>query len=453
MSPFDLILKSSRVVTPSGVQSTAIAVRAGRVEQLLDAGATQAATQNGVPLEDMGDRVIMPGLVDTHVHVNEPGRTDWEGFASATQAAAAGGITTLVDMPLNCIPVTTSLRAFETKLASLGSQLTVDCGFYGGVVPGNERELTPMLKAGVLGFKAFLTHSGIDDFPDAKRADLARAMPILTQANSPLLIHAELEPVGAPALALQNPRRYAEFVASRPKSWENAAVQMMTELCEKHRTRTHIVHLSSSEAVDTIRAARARGLPFSAETCPHYLTFAAEDIPDGDTRFKCTPPIREKSNRERLWDALMAGEIDFVVSDHSPCTADLKLLDRGDFEKAWGGISSLQFGLAVVWSQARARGADLSKLARWMCENPAQLVGLEGHKGRIAPGYDADLVVWDPDAPVPIEKTMIHHKNKLTPYEHLTVTGKVERTYVRGQLVYKDGAFASTRVGKPILRK
>ena len=378
MSPPVRFLRSSRIVTPTGLFNGAVQIRDGRI------AAVTPAIPAGAGVEDLGDLVLMPGLVDTHVHVNEPGRTDWEGFEAATNAAAAGGVTTLIDMPLNSSPVTTSVAALREKLAAASGKMRVDCGFHGGVVPGSEQEIAPLARAGVLGMKAFLIHSGIDDFPAVGEADLRRAMPAIAAAGIPLLVHCEIaSPV--PGAAPADPASYAGWCASRPPSWECAAIDLLARLAREYSCKVHVVHVSSSDAIPVIGRARAQGVPLTAETCPHYLTFAAEEIPDGDTRFKCAPPIRAGLHRERLWGALGEGLLDFIVSDHSPSPPALKV--PGDFQRAWGGIASLQSGLAAVWTGARARGFGVTDLARWMCAGPASFAGLP--KGVIAPGRDA----------------------------------------------------------------
>jgi allantoinase len=436
---------SSRIVGDRGVEAGAVVVEHGRIV------AIERRAPSGVPTYDAGPLAVMPGLVDTHVHVNEPGRTDWEGYETATRAAAAGGITTLVDMPLNCIPVTTSLSALEEKLRALAGKLAVDCGFYGGLVPGNTAEIAPMVRRGVLGFKCFLVHSGIDDFPQVGGKDLDVFMPELARCGVPLLVHAEIESE-VPALASKLPSPYAAYLASRPRSWENRAVAMMIERCRATRCRTHIVHLSSSDCVPLIAAARSQGLPFSAETCPHYLTFTAEEVKAGDTRFKCAPPIRERENRELLWDGLRERAISCVVSDHSPCAPHLKKSEEGDFHAAWGGISGLQFGLGAIWAGAGERGFGLLDLARWMAEEPAAMVGLGARKGRLAPGYDADLVIFDPDKILTVASDRIHHRHKVTPYEGRALRGEAVATFVRGTLVYERGRFLRTDAGVPLLK-
>lgn len=427
------VLASRRVVTGSGVREAAVVVKDGKVEAVVP----PQNMPRGLPVTDVGHQVVMPGVVDCHAHINEPGRTEWEGFETATRAAAAGGITTVVDMPLNSIPATTSREALRIKAASAEGRCVIDYGFWGGVIPGNAGELEGMVDAGVTGFKCFLIQSGVDEFPHVTRADLEQAMPILAGRGVPLIVHAELTEHEAPPQG--DTRAYESYLKSRPRRWEDDAIRMMIELCRKHRGRVHIVHLSSSDALADIAAAKKEGLPFSVETCPHYLTFDAEHIPDGATHFKCAPPIREAENREKLWAALAQGTIDMVVSDHSPCTPALKHLDRGDFAAAWGGIASLQFSLPAVWTGMRQRGHGLEELVRWMCQNPAKLIGLEGVKGTLAPGADADLLVFDPEASFTPEPSGVLHRHKLTPYAGRALQGVVERSWVRGAPVYSRG--------------
>jgi allantoinase len=387
------------------------------------------------------------------VHVNEPGRTAWEGYETATRAAAMGGVTTLVDMPLNSIPATTSVAALEEKRAVAAGRCAVDVGFWGGVVPGNADVLADLVDAGVLGFKCFLIDSGVPEFPPVGAADIARSLAILGEAGVPLLAHAELEePIVRAAARLQglDPRTYRFHLESRPKEAENAAVALLVDLLRGAPSRAsgssgkrsggsgahvHVVHHSSSEALATLAQARAEGLALTVETCPHYLTFCAEEIEDGATAFKCTPPIRERDNQEALWEALEGGLIDAVVSDHSPCTAGLKALDTGDFDKAWGGVASLQLTLAATWTGARARGRTLVELSRWMSEAPAKLAGLR-QKGDIAVGKDADLVVLRPEAPFFVDAQALAHKNKVTPYDGRALVGVVEETWLRGRRIY-----------------
>jgi len=445
-SPTRFALQSTRVLTPEGLESAVVLVDGGLIEAVVE------CPPDDRPCEDLGDALLMPGLVDSHVHINEPGRTEWEGYATATAAAAAGGVTTLVDMPLNCIPVTTSGDAFDTKLAVARKQLRVDCGFWGGVVPGNTAELVGMAAAGVLGFKAFLCHSGIDDFPAARREDLLAAMPILREAGVPLLVHAELDFGILNPWADASPRDYLRFLHSRPKVWEDAAIAMMIDLVRITGCAVHIVHLSSASALPMLRAARAEGLPITAETCPHYLCLRAEDVPDGDTAWKCAPPIRESANQDALWAGLLEGVIDFVVSDHSPCVPSLKLAERGDFMEAWGGISSLQFGLSGIWTEARRRGISAPQVARWMSAEPARFLGLGQRKGSLRTGADADLVAWQPETSWTVQSEQILHRHKVTPWLGRELVGRVERVWLRGEPVVSGGEIVQDAVcGRPIL--
>lgn len=398
-------------------------------------------------LHDHGELVVMPGNVDAHVHVNEPGRTEWEGYETATRAAAAGGVTTIVDMPLNSIPPTTTLAGFEEKLAAAKGQCTVDVVFWGGVVPGNVGELEPLVKRGVRGFKCFLIHSGVDEFPHVTEDDLRIAMPELARLDSVLLVHAEVSgPIDAAAgeIATSDPRAYDTFLRSRPSSSENEAIALMIKLCRDTGCRTHIVHLSSAEALPMLREAKADGVPITVETCPHYLTFAAEDIADGATHYKCCPPVRSRANREALWQGLADGTIDMVVSDHSPCTPALKLLEQGDFLDAWGGISALQFGLPVMWTSLKQRGHSIADLTRLMSRRTAEFASLDKRKGKIAVGHDADLVVWNPDARFTVRPELVYHRHKLTPYSRMELFGQIVATYVRGRKVFDYGTFSES---------
>jgi allantoinase len=427
------------------IAPAAIHIRAGKIERL----AAWDDVPAGARLDDAGELAVLPGIVDTHVHLNEPGRTEWEGFATATRAAAIGGVTTLVDMPLNSIPPTTTREAFAAKRAAAAGQCAVDVGFWGGVVPGNAGELAGLVADGVRGFKCFLIDSGVAEFGWVGEAELAPAMAILAGLGAPLLVHAELAgPIdaAAPALAAADPRRYATYLASRPPAAEEAAIALVTRLCRATRARTHIVHHSAASALDQLRSARAEGLPLTAETCPHYLHFTAEAIPDGATPFKCAPPIRDAANREALWRALADGVLDLVASDHSPCSPGLKAIEAGDFVAAWGGVSGLQLALPVVWTEASARGHSLADVVRWMSAAPARLARL-AEKGAIAAGRDADLVVFDDAARTTVTPESILHRHRVTPYAGETLRGAVAATYLRGHRIAEHGRVLAGDLG------
>jgi allantoinase len=437
----ELVLSSRRVVTPEGVRPARVVVRGGVIDSVLP------GTAGGGEVVDLGDRVVMSGLVDTHVHVNEPGRTDWEGFETATRAAAAGGVTTLFDMPLNSVPPTTTAAALAAKAAAASPKAFVNVGFWGGVVPGNAGELAGMAKLGVPGFKCFLVPSGVPEFPEVSEADLEAALREIARIGAVLLVHAE-DPRGIADPPAGDPRRYATYLATRPARAEDGAVALLARLARDTGARIHVVHLSSAGALEELRKAREEGLPLSAETCPHYLFFAAETIPDGATEFKCAPPIRDAENRDRLWDGLASGAIGMIVSDHSPAPAALKSRDTGDFLTAWGGISSLQLRLPAVWTEARRRGFPIECVAAWLCGAPARLAGIENRKGSIAPGADADLVVWDPEAAFEVRAGSIHHRHALTPYLGRTLYGEVHATFLAGEKIFENGRFPGTPRGK-----
>ena len=443
------VLRGTRVVTPDGIAPRSIVVEGERIAEVR-AFDDVAGIAN---VEEAGTAVVLPGLVDSHVHINEPGRTDWEGFATATRAAVAGGVTTLVDMPLNSIPATTTVEALHCKCAATEGRLSADVGFWGGVVPGNTAQLERLWQAGVLGFKCFLVPSGVAEFQHVGEADLAEAMPVLARLGAPLLVHAELPgPIEQAAelesCATWDGRAYACYVASRPPEAELEAIALMLRLARSTGARVHIVHLSASDAIPMLEEAREAGLPVTVETCPHYLHFAAEEIPDGACQYKCAPPIRDRANKRRLWDGLRDGVIDLVATDHSPCPPDMKRLDEGDFTAAWGGVASLQLGLAVTWTGARRRGLGLEDVVRWMCAAPARLAGLEGRKGGIAAGLDADLVVFEPDTEFVVDAAKLYHRHPITPYAGARLTGVVRRTYLRGALAYERGQGPGTPTGR-----
>lgn len=436
-------IRTTRLLTPDGLAAGTVVMREGRVSALLPAD----ATPTGAAIRDVGDDVVMPGIVDSHVHVNEPGRTEWEGWETATRAAALGGVVALVDMPLNSIPVTTTLAALEAKIAATSGKLWIDAGFWGGVIPGNTQELAPMAQAGARGFKCFLCPSGIDEFPNVGAAELREAMPVLRAAGVPLLVHAELElPLRNPSEG--DPAEYLTYLHSRPPEWEDAAVAMIVDLVRETRCPAHIVHLSSAGALQHVRAAKAEGLPLTAETCPHYLCLTAEEVPRGETAFKCAPPIRPAANREALWAALADGTLDVVVTDHSPCIPSLKRLDTGNFLDAWGGIASLQLGLSSVWTEARRRGIPLGTLSRWMTAGPARLSGLP--HGPLRVGSPADLVVFAPDATWTVDVHALAHRNAISPWHGRQLCGRVRHTYLRGVAVVDDGVIVGRPSGRPL---
>ncbi len=424
---YDLVIRARRVVTPAGEAALCVAVRGGVVAAVapLDARLEGAET---IDLPE--DEVLLPGLVDTHVHVNEPGRTEWEGFATATRAAAAGGVTTLLDMPLNSIPPTCTVSALEIKQKAADGQCHVDVGFWGGAIPGNVTDLRELHDAGVFGFKCFMAPSGVDEFPPLSAEELDEYLAVLRTFDALMIVHAEDGAAIERAPAAHGPG-YGDFLASRPRGAENVAIARLIEGARHTGARVHLLHLSSADAVPMIRTARRDGVAITVETCPHYLVFEAQAIAEGATQFKCCPPIREADNREELWQALGRADIDCVVSDHSPCVPELKGLERGDFGEAWGGISSLQIGLPAIWTEARLRGHTLVDVVRWMAQRPAEIARLT-RKGRIEPGFHADLVAFAPDDAFVVDPRQLHHRNPVTPYAERHLTGVVRRTWLRG---------------------
>ncbi|MFZ3417645.1 allantoinase AllB [Arthrobacter sp. 3Tela_A] len=427
MTGYDLVIRGERILAAAGSGAWEVGVRGGVIAAVVPFGTGLTGARS---IDLAPDEVLIPGLVDTHVHVNEPGRTEWEGFATATRAAAAGGVTTLIDMPLNSIPATVSVEALEVKRAAAAGQVFVDVGFWGGAVPGNTAGLRPLHNAGVFGFKCFLVHSGVDEFPHLEPEEMEKDLTEIASFDSLLIVHAEDPQViaGAPQ---SSGSRYDGFLASRPPAAENRAVARVIDAARRSGGRAHILHLSSAEALPLIAAAKQEGIQVTAETCPHYLTLVAEEVPDGATAFKCCPPIRDAANREQLWQGLSDGTIDFIVSDHSPSTPGLKDLEHGDFSVAWGGVSSLQLGLPVIWTEARRRGVPLERLVEWMSRRPADLAGLE-RKGRLAAGADADFVVFAPGDSFVVDPVRLLHRNPVTPYAGKELTGVVRRTFLRG---------------------
>jgi allantoinase len=433
MADFDLVIRGKRVITRAGEVPRCIAVRDGVVVAI----EPLEAALEGLDTVDLGDdEVLLPGLVDTHVHVNEPGRTEWEGFASATRAAAAGGVTTILDMPLNSLPPTCTVDALEVKKAAATGKCHVDVGFWGGAIPGNVGDLRGLHDAGVFGFKCFMVDSGVEEFPPLTADQLEEYLGVLASYGAKMIVHAEDATAIERAPAAYG-RRYADFLASRPRGSENVAIAHLIEAARHTGASVHLLHLSSSDAVPMIRTARREGIRMTVETCPHYLVFEAQAIAEGSTQFKCCPPIREADNREELWHALGRGDIDCIVSDHSPCTPELKRLDVGEFGAAWGGISSLQLGLPAVWTEARLRGHSLLDVVRWMSQRPAEIARLT-HKGRIERGYHADFAVFAPDDAFVVDPNRLHHRNPVTPYAQRALAGVVRSTWLRGTRVTGD---------------
>ena len=442
-------MRGDQVVTPDGIRPAAISISDGIIVAV-----TAIDERPGGRVVDAGRLVVAPGLVDIHVHVNEPGRTEWEGIATATRAAAAGGVTTLIDMPLNSVPPTVTATALHAKRAAAEGQCHTDVGFWGGIVPDTD-DLEALHAAGVFGFKAFLVDSGVDEFGAVTAPQLEDAMRRLEALDALTLVHAEDADViaaAAGAFDRADPRAYRTYLASRPDEAERRAVERVAQLAEATGARAHVLHLSSAEALAPLRAAVGRDVQITAETCPHYLTLTAEEVPDGATAFKCAPPIRSAANSEQLWTALTDGTLRLVASDHCPCPADLKYPEKGDFARAWGGIGSLELGLAVVWTRARERGASPVDLTRWMSTAPAELVGLS-RKGAIVAGNDADLVIWDPDASEVIDGAKLQQRHPVTPYDGMRVQGRVTATYLRGELVYEDGKIVGPPLGRLLARE
>jgi len=438
---YDLVVRSRRAVLADGTRPAAIAVSGPAIAAVEDYGAPLPASRD----VDLGDLALLPGLVDSHVHVNEPGRTEWEGFATATRAAAAGGVTTICDMPLNSLPPTTSVAALEEKRAAAAGQCWVDVAFWGGAVPGNADALRPLHEAGVVGFKCFLLDSGVPEFPPLDAAGLRAALATLAATDAVLIAHAE----DAAEIKAVSGRDFWSFVASRPPVAERRAIEKVIAAAAGTGGRAHIVHLSAAECVAMIAAAKAADIQLTAETCPHYLYFAAEQVPDGATEFKSCPPIRDAVNREALWRGLEAGVIDCVVSDHSPCPPEMKAPGSGDFGAAWGGIASLQLGLSAVWTVARGRGRTLDDMARWMAAAPAALAGLAA-KGRLAVGQDADMVAFDPDESFVVDPARLYHRHPVTPYAGRELTGRVRQTWLRGMPLLGDDGLMEGKIEAPV---
>ncbi len=438
---------SKRVVTPIGVRPAALLVEAGRIRDVVPPHQLPPRAE----VHDFGDLVLLPGLVDSHVHINDPGRSDWEGFETATRSAAAGGYTLLVDMPLNCLPATTSVSALDAKRSAARGICCVDWRAWGGVVADNQLDIEPLADAGVPGFKCFLIHPGIDGFTMVSEPQLRAALPHVARTGLPLLVHAELPAPIASAtarLSAADWSLYETYLQSRPEEAELSAIRLLLSLCGEFRFRLHIVHLSAAQALPELRAARLAGLPVTVETCPHYLHLTSEKIPRGATLFKCAPPIRSRENREELWQALREGTIDLIVTDHSPCPPQMKKLAEGNFQTAWGGIASLSVALPVIYTEASRRGFSLNDVARWMAEAPAELAGCANRKGRLAPEYDADFVVFDPESEFSVTENRLHYRHPLSPYLGETLKGVVKATYLRGNPIFCDGNFQGDPIGE-----
>ena len=438
-----------RLGLPDGIRPGILLIRAGKIESILPYDG-HAEGNNQL---DAGDALVFPGLIDCHVHLNEPGRAEWEGFDTGTRAAAAGGITTLVDMPLDSSPLTISEAALRQKIQASEGKLHVNCGFWGVIVPGNADKLDALLSAGASGLNAFLNHSGIDEFPNSGDEELRKALLILKKHNKPLLVHCEIEsPHAAQEELKKNPRSYHAWLNSRPEDWEVKGIEMLIRLCRETGARCHIVHLATKEALPLIRAAKKEGLPLTVETCPHYLFFDADEIGDGQIQFKCAPPIRKKDTLDALWEALKDGTLDFLASDHSPAPPDVKQLESGDFSKAWGGIAGVQFSLPAFWAKASERGFAVESILKYWAEGPAAFIGMSQRKGKLAAGYDADILIWNPEEAWTLQESDILHRHKICPYTGKNLRGRVLKTFVSGQLVYDSGRFLHLAAGEAILK-
>ncbi|CAN5333264.1 allantoinase AllB [soil metagenome] len=436
-----IFLSSKRVLISGKLQPAGIVAEDGIIRKILPFD----DFPKSIPVKDYGNHVIMPGLIDAHLHINEPGRTEWEGFESATRAAAAGGITAVADMPLNSYPATITHNALLEKRHAAAGKSYVDYTCYGGLVPGNEQEIESLLNAGVRGIKTFLSHSGIDDFPNSTEKELRAVMPLLAKHKIPLLVHAELPDTNAPQST--DADSYQQYLQSRPQYWEVNAIRLMINLCRETGCPVHIVHLSAAEALPLIRNAKDEGLPITVETAPHYLFFESENTPDSDPRFKCAPPIRDSKNKKALWNALKNGVIDFVATDHSPCPPGMK---SRNLQSAWGGISSLQLLLPIIWTAGRSERITIPELSRWTSTEPARFLGLEKSRGEILPGKEASFVIWSPEENFAVDGSSLYHRHKITPYEGKVLHGKVKATWLRGRIIYSEKEFFDKPLGKEL---
>jgi allantoinase len=442
---------SRRVVTPQGIRAAGVLVEDERIRAVVRIEDVPPE----IPRKDFGEAAILPGLVDSHVHINEPGRTEWEGFDTATRAAAAGGYTLVVDMPLNCLPATTTVAALEEKRDAAHGRSRVDMAFWGGVVSDNQAHIEDLAAAGVAGFKCFLIDAGIDGFTMVNEVELRAALPAVARTGLPLLVHAELVgPVDAASrgLAASDWRQYETYLQSRPDEAELEAIDLLLALCREYHFPLHVVHLSTARALERLREARSEGLPVTVETCPHYLHFVSEEIADGATLYKCAPPIRTRDNREELWRGLREGVIDLIATDHSPCPTEMKRVEEGNFKKAWGGIAGLSLALPVIWTEASRRGFGIEDIARWMAEGPARLAGCEGRKGAIAEGYDADFVVFDPEEEFVVTSERLHYRHGVSAYLGERLRGVVKKTFLRGTCVFENGEFPGEPSGREFRR-
>jgi len=453
------LIKSSKIFTPDGIVAGGLIIRHGLIDEIVDDLDVKRFETFQGKIIDCGDHYVLPGVVDGHVHVNQPGRTEWEGVESATKAAAAGGITTIIDMPLNSSPVTVSLSALEAKRQSIAGKCWVDVGQHGGAIgklPGETEsrsiahDVESLIDAGVVGLKVFLCDSGLDEFPPVTHRELNEIMPILSKHGIPLWVHAELVP--SDWKSPSSIEHYPVWPTARSKAFEATAITDMIELCAKYNCPTHIVHLSNADAIPAIRRAKRDGLPFTVETCPHYLYFSSEEIPDNDPRYKCCPPIRELKNRNKLWESLELGEIDTIGSDHSPCPPEMKFLETGDFARAWGGIASLQLMLSVMWHQGQVYEMPITRLIECLSSVPAKLLGLDAKKGSIEIGKDADLVIFDAEAIFTVRGSELFHRHKATPYEGAELKGRVQKTFLRGEVVFDNGLVCELPTGQQLKR-